>query len=282
MRRFIVGLLSVAITVSYEFEGKGARNRLFEEDPKTKLPVTYLGNFINACINVIFESRHNNREYTEYYKVFCELGSCGPEVVGYMVHKRTIRRFLDFFFDMASPLNDHFRDMTDVPFKEPTDVELGTPQEEKVKIRSAWEELILKRKDRIVESHSAQKTYFWKALCIMVMHCKANGTNNSGTKNPWQIGDNDDDFTQNDRTLLTPEAKFIEKAVSDAPTKMGYRYIAKMYSYLCYEDIRVTTTFISAIKNGLLNSEANGFKPFFRCFTTLLEVNDSLTEYRVE
>lgn len=279
MQRFAIGLISIAYKAIFEYEGSGANNRLFETDSTTKLPSTILANFTNCCISLIFEAKETNRDYTEFFRIFCEMASCGQEVAEYLIRKKVIGRLMDFFYEQTSPLNKFFRDMSDVEFKEPANLELGQPQEEKKKIRSAWEEFMLKRKDyQTSENHSAQKSYVWKTVCMLILYCKLN----PGPKRcEWQIGDYDCELLDNEKTLLTPDSRFVEKVIRDAQTKIGYRSVAQFYSYLCYEDERFTEVFIKAIESGMTDGEGAAIKSYMRCFLTLLSLQDSLTEDRV-
>lgn len=278
MQRFAIGLITSAYRTVFEYEGKGPRNRFFDVDEDTQLPKTVLGNFTNSCINLIFEAKENNRDYTEFFRLFCEMISCGHEVAEYLISKKVIGRLMDFFFEDASPLNSFFRDMSDVPYNEPTNLELGQPQEEKKKIRSAWEEFMLKRKDKqISENHAAQKSYVWKTVNMLIRYCKV-------SQNPkrcqLQIGDFDCELLSNELTLLTPSATFVGRVIFDAQTKIGYRNVAELYAYLSYEDPKFTGHFIKAIQSGLSDVENSAIKSFMRCFIIALTIEDSLTQLR--
>jgi ubiquitin carboxyl-terminal hydrolase 9/24 len=273
MQRFTVGLIMVAYRVVYEFEGKGANNKLFDVDSKTQVPKTILANFTNSCINLIFEAKDNNRDFTEFFKIFCEMASCGHEVAEYLISKKVVGRLMDFFYEHVSPHNEFFRDMTDVPYSEPSNYELGQPQEEKKKIRTAWEEFMLRGKNRQTsENHSAQKSYVWKTVFTLLRYCRI-GANSKRCK--WQIADYDCTLHSNEMTLLTPGPKFIERVINDTHTKIGYRHVAKMYTYLCYEDDKFTNTFSKAIQSGISDVDHPVITSYFRCFATLLTLEDS-------
>lgn len=279
MQRFCLGLLTIAFRVVYEHEGKGVNNRLFETDT-TNMPSVIIANFINSYINLIFTAKENNRDYTEFFRLFCEMIDCGSEVAEYLINKKVIGRLMDFFYEGSSPLNDFFRNMSDVPFKEPINLELGQPQEEKKRVRSAWEEIMLKRKERqISENHNAQKTYMWKTVCMLLLYCKI-GAHQERCE--WQIGDSDCEILSQERSLLKPEAKFVEKVIRDAQTKIGYRNVAKFYSYMCYEDPKFTGIFIKAIQSGMSEGESSYIKSFMRAFKVLLTLNDSRAQDRVK
>lgn len=124
----------------------------------------------------------------------------------------------------------------------------------------------------------AHKAYMWKAMSILIRYCRLNP---SVQRNQAQIGKYDLQLNSNERTLLTPEAKFVEKVINDATQKIGFRALADAYSYLSYEDPKITYIFTNAIKNGLSEGDYVNMKAYFRCFLTLLKVNDSLTESRV-
>ena len=279
MRRFVVGLLTAAYKVVFKYEGEGPHNRMFDIDSKTNLPTTILSNFTNCCINVIFEAKKNNRDYSEFFRIFPEIISCGHEVAEYLISKKVVGRLMDFFYEAASPLNSFFRDLSDVPFKEPTSLELGQPQEEKKKVRSAWEEFMLKRKDRQAsESHAAQKSYLWKAVNLLLLHCRIS---DSPKRCEWQIGDYDCEILNDEKALLMPDSKFIEKSIQDAQSKIGYRNVAQFYSYLCYEEEKFSGVFMKAIQMGFAEVGSSSIANFMRCFATLLTLKDSLTKRRV-
>lgn len=279
MQRFCIGLITVAYRVVYEHEGKSVNNRLFETDTLTSAPSVVLANFTNCCINLIFTAKENNRDYTEFFRLFCEMIACGSEVAEYLISKKVIGRLMDFFYEGTSPLNDFFRNMTDVTFKEPINLELGQPQEEKKRIRAAWEEIMLKRKERqLSENHNAQKTYLWKTVCMLLLYCKIG---QHPDRCEWQIGDYDCEILPQERSLLKPEAKFIEKVIRDAQTKIGYRSVAQFYSYLCYEDPKFSVTFMKAIQSGMSEGDSSYIKAFMRAFKVLLTLNDSRAQERV-
>lgn len=197
-----------------------------------------------------------------------------------MVGKQCIGRFMDFFFENMSPLNEYFRDMSDVPYVESQDIEFGVSQEEKIRVRSSWEELLLRRNQKQnVESHMAHKSYMWKALSQLIKYCRQNLI---AKRNPAQIGKYDLTLTSNEKTLLTPEAKFVERVINDATQKIGYRSLADVYTYLSYEDPKITTIFINSIKSALSDGDYGHWKAYFRCFLTLLKLNDSLSETRTK
>jgi len=278
MQRFTVGLLMVAYRVVYEFEGKGANNKLFDVDSKSQIPKTILANFTNSCINLIFDAKETNRDFTEFFKIFNEMASCGHEVAEYLISKRVVGRLMDFFYENVSPHNDFFRDMSDVPYKECSNYELGQPQEEKKKVRTAWEEFMNRGKNRQTsENHSAQKSYVWKTVYTLLRYCRI-GANAKRSK--WQIGDYDCILHSNEMTLLTPGPKFIERVINDTHTKIGYRHVAKMYSYLSYEDAKFTSTFIKAIESGITDVDHPAITSYFRCFATILTLEDSFSQSR--
>ena len=279
MQRFTVGLIIAAYKTVFEFEGKGANNRMLEVDPTTKLPTTTLANFTNSCINLIFEAKEQNRDYTEFFRLFPEMIECGHEVAEYLISKKVIGRLMDFFYEDASPLNKYFRDMSDVPYAEPTNLELGQPQQEKKKIRSAWEEFMLRRKEKQTsENHSAQKSYVWKTVNMLLRYCKISA---NPKRCQWQIGDFDCELQSNEITLLKPTATFVARVIQDAQTKIGYRNVAQFYSYLSYEDTKFTNHFIKAIQSAISNTENPSIKSFMKCFITVLTLEDSLTQHRV-
>ena len=280
MQRFSVGLIIAAYKTVFEYEGKGTGNRMFDVDEATQLPKTTLANFTNSCINLIFEAKENNRDYTEFFRLFCEMISCGHEVAEYLIAKRVIGRLMDFFYEDASPLNQFFRDMSDVQYKEPEQLDLGQPQEEKKKIRTAWEEFMLKRKDRQTsENHSAQKSYIWKTVNMLLRYCKVSS---NPKRCQWQIGDFDCELHSNEMTLLTPSGNFVAKVIHDAQTKIGYRNVAQFYSYLAYEDAKFTGHLFKAIISIVLDTDSPSIKSGMRCFMALLSLDDSLAQQRVK
>jgi hypothetical protein len=186
---------------------------------------------------------------------------------------------MDFFYDQISPMNNYFRNMSDVPFTEPEETGFGIPPEEKVKIRASWEDLILKRKDRnMQESHMAHKSYMWKALYMLLRYCRMNS---KVPRSPIQKGDLDLEIVNQEKSLLYLDSIYIARVINDATQKMAYRNVADIYTYLCYEDPKFSSNFIVAIKRGLEDGEYTAMKAYFRCILTVLKLEDSLTERRV-
>ena len=280
MRRFALGVVATAFRIVYNYKlreggepftgGKG-----FCMDKSLSSVLT---NFVNCSINLIFESKTAGRDYTEFFKLFHEIAACGHHAVGYLIGRKLIGRFMDFFYEDVSPLNAFFRDMSDVPYWEPEQSDIGEPQEEKTKVRTAWEEYMFKKKDKQTIESFAHKTYLWKTLCYLLLHCKMSS---ASLRCEWQIGDYDFQLIPKEKTLLTPDTKFVVKVIDDADTKISYRNVAKFYSYLCYENEDFTTTFIEAIKSCLNVSDTTCLRPSLRCFTTLLSLQDSITDFRV-
>jgi hypothetical protein len=278
MRKFVVGILMVAFRKIYPFEGKGAANRLMETDKKTGLPVTRLANFINACIQLIFETKQGSREFTDFFKIFYEIARTGPEPTGYLIHHKVIGRLMDFFYDGMSPLNEFFRNMSDVPYKESGDL-IGFCHEEKKKHRTTLDEILAKRKERAMpEHHSAHRTFLWQSVSYLITFCKIS---KSPKRCPWQIGDYDYEVVSEERTLLTPEFIFITKAIDDATHKIAYRAIGKLYSYLAYEDAKFTTILLNALKQGFTEKDHSVYRQYFRCFYNFMLLKDSLEEQRL-
>lgn len=278
MRRFIVGIVSTALRCVHQAEIKSTPEKIFVLDKKNDKPASIVGNFINCCINNIFESRKNMREYSEFFKLFVEIASLGPECVQYLVQRQVIGRFMDFFYDQISPMNDYFRDMSDVPFDEPEDAGFGIPPDEKVKVRASWEDLILKRKDRnMQESHMAHKSYMWKALYLLLKYCRMNS---KVPKSPLQKGDLSLEIANQEKSLLYLDSIYIARVIGDASQRMAYRNIADIYAYLCYEDPKFSSNFILAIKRGIEDGEYTSMRAYFRCILTVLKLNDSLAEKR--
>jgi len=281
MRRFGVGILSSAFKTVFNYQLQQDKEGILttKETEKGKDPNYILLNFMNCCISLIFEAKYAGRDYTEFFRIFYEMASCGHQVVGYLISKKVVGRFLDFFYEQVSPFNDFFRDMSDVPFKEPEQLELGEPHEEQKKVRSSWEEYMLRKKDKqVVDSRAAQKSYLWKSCCYLVLHCRFIP---DIPRSEWQIGNFDFNLVQKEFVLLTPEAKFIQKVLADSETKISYRSVAKLYSHLCYKDPNFTKTFIDAVRLELSFNDYHSFKAPFRCFSTLLTLKDSSTESRV-
>jgi len=109
--------IKVAMQTLYAVEGCGSKNRLFEKD-NNDYPTTILANFLNVCINLIFESSMiANKSNTEFLKLFTHISKIGPEVVNYMVDKRIIARFMDYEYNVVQ-FKDTYRHMKDVKYKE--------------------------------------------------------------------------------------------------------------------------------------------------------------------
>jgi hypothetical protein len=87
MRRFVIGIVSTALKCVHQAEIKGNPEKLFVLDKSNDIPSTATGNFINCCICYIFESRKNMREYTEFFKLFVDIASLGPECVKFLVQR---------------------------------------------------------------------------------------------------------------------------------------------------------------------------------------------------
>ena len=281
MRRFVVGLLSLAFKTIFDYQLQEDKEGILsvKETDIGRNPNSVMINFMNCCISLIFEAKFAGRDYTEFFRIFYDMAVCGYQVVNYMISKKVIGRFLDFFYEQVSPFNDFFRDMSDVHYQEPEQLDLGESHEEKKKVRSSWEEYMLRKKDKqVVESRAAQKSYLWKSLCYLLLHCRMNP---NAPKSEWQIGDYNYSVVQKEFVLLTPEAKFIQKVIADSETKISYRNVAKLYSYLCYEEQAFTNTFIEAIKAELSFNDYYTFKAPFRCLSTLFTLKDSWSGSRV-
>lgn len=278
MRRFIVGLVAAAFNTLYQSEMKSDPKRLGERDPKTGAPTTLSTNFINCLISHTFDAKYNTRDYSDYFKLIYLIARTSPDIVGYLIKHRYIGRLLDFFFEKASPHNQLFRDMSDVPYAETEKPSLGLMTEEKQKIRTALDELLARRKGRqFNESYGSHRAYLWQALCYLIRHCKFK----SGAKrSAWQIGELDLDVSTEEKTLLTPEAFFILRVLEDASSKLAMRSVSMMYAYLSYEDSKFTENFHDAIKKGL-DKEVSELRVYFRALYQLLLLEDSLSNQRV-
>ena len=132
----------VAFQRIYEVEGKGAANRLYEKDKITDLPVSRLANFLNSTICLIFESKQGSRDYSDFFRIFYLVARCGHETAGYLIDHNVIGRILDFFYESYSPLNEFFRNTSDLKYIEPENL-IGYYQEEKKRIRTILEEILL-------------------------------------------------------------------------------------------------------------------------------------------
>lgn len=279
MRKFVIGLIAAAFSRVYENEIKGNPQKLDQKDPKTGLPVTITGNFINCCISMTFDAKYSSRDYSDFFKIFYLMARCGPEVAGYLIRHKFIGRILDFFFEKASPHNKFFRDMTDVPYAENEKPAIGQMKEEKQRVRTALEELLARRKGRqFNESYASHRGYMWQTLCYLVRHCRLNKTNSKRCH--WQIGELDLDVLSEEKTLLTPEAYFVLKVLEDSSNKIAIRSTTFLYAYLSYEDLKFTEVYVEAIKKGL-DKEVSELRPYFKALFALASVEDSLAPQRV-
>lgn len=171
---------------------------------------------------------------------------------------------MDFFYEKASPMNEFFRNMDEVPYSETIVSDFGVPPEGKERVKSAWEIMLEKANKNKYEHHSAHKSHIWETVCILIRYVKFQ--KNVPTRCPWQIGDYDYELHQNEIVLLTPTYKFVDKVIRDASHKIGYRSVAYLYTYLSYNNARFTKEFIEAIKFGITNIEAFSLKSQFKCF----------------
>ncbi len=281
MRRFTVGIVTLAfkIVFDYRLTIDGDSLLLPNSDAQESEMNTILTNFMNCCISLLFESKLVGRDYTEFFRIFYEISLCGHQIVRYLISKKVVGRFLDFFYEQISPYNEYFRDMLDVQYTESKKVDLGTSYEEKRKERSMWEEQMLRKPEKpVLDSRVPQKSYLWKTLCQLLLHCRFI---QNAPRSEWQIGEYDYQIEQKEFVLLTPEAKFVQKIIADSHLKISYRSVAKFYSYLCYENPNISKIFIEAIRLELQSNDYHNFRSPFRCLFTLLSLQDSKFESRV-
>ena len=74
---------------------------------------------------------------------------------------------------------------------------------------------------------------------------------------------------------------YVVRSIEDATLKISVKSIAFIYSYLCYEDAKLTDNLINAIGKGINDKEPNEFRPFFACIKKSFSLQDSLIEIRV-
>lgn len=89
MRDFICGILNVCMKRVYIEEAEGAKNRLFETDTY-EYPTTFLANFINALINLIYETKAMTKDFTEFFQIFYYFAKLGPEAAHYLIQRKII------------------------------------------------------------------------------------------------------------------------------------------------------------------------------------------------
>ena len=275
MRRFVVGLVTLAFRTVYNYKHQ-KDGQVFsgsssgQGDQSLEL---VLANFINCTISLIFEARASGREYTEFFRLLYNIAASGHDASGYLIIKRVIGRLMDFYFDRMSSYNDFFRDMSDVTFKEPDQIDFGESQEEKRKVRNAWEEFMFRKNNKNTIEGYSYKSYLWKTISHLIVYCRVN---NTSERSGWQISSFDYQLSPQERVLLMPEAKFVQKVITDVESKISYRSVAKIYSYLSYEFDIFSKAFIEAIKLEMNGNDYTTFKPSFCCILTLLTLNDSL------
>ena len=279
MKKFVIGIVVVAFQRIYEIEGKGAANHLREKNKKTDMPISRLANFLNSCICLIFESKQSSVDYSDFFRIFYLVARCGHEIAGYIIEHSVIGRIMDFFYESYSPLNEFFRNTSDVKYAEPENL-IGYYHEEKKKVRTVLEEMLLKRKEKALPEHqSAHRTFLWQTISYLITYCRMNKLSK---RCPWQIGEYDYEVKSEEKTLLTPDTIFIMKVIEDANSKIAYRSVAKLYSYLAYEDPKFSNIFLSAIKQGLSEKDHSTFKSYFKCFYNAMLIKDSYEEQRVK
>lgn len=266
MRNFAVGFVTSAFRTVYENEIKGNSKILYQKHSDA-FPTSMTTNFINCCISIMFERKHNSH-YTQFFKIFYEMARCGPIIAEYLIKQHLIGRLLDFFFDKSSPYNAFFRDMDDVMYVENQQPEIGTQREVQQQACDQKE----------VENYSTSLEYFWQTLCYLVRHCRLNKSESK--RCPLQVSEIDSELLPEEIVLLMPESFFVEKALGDCTHKISIKNATLLYSYLCYEDTTFTDTYIEAIEKGLDN-EVEELKPFFKALYTLSLLEDSLSDKRV-
>ena len=110
-------------------------------------------------------------------------------------------------------------------------------------------------------------------MVILIRYCRLNLKEK---RNKLQIGKFDLQLTSNEHTFLKLDETWISMRLDDCQSKIAYRSIAELTSYICYEDKQNTELIIKVIENGVHHKNCGFFKPYLRTFQLLLEIEDSL------
>ncbi len=145
MRKFVVGLLYCSMLKVYEMEKANLNSVWLNKGQEYRK--TVLGNFIMLLLNHLMDVRAYAKHHAQYFQLFARFSSLGPEAREFLNRARIVGRFMDFFFDEASPHQQTFRDMSDLDFQPNKQPDLGLPTVMDKKQMNYYSELWQKKRE---------------------------------------------------------------------------------------------------------------------------------------
>ena len=133
MREFVAGVIECAIQRLYPIEKDKLNNYWtamettplpeladadefkFDPTPPRSVPMTSLGNFMNALLSQYDAAKQFSYHTSQFFKIFAKFSLLGNEAIDYLIRARTVGRLLDLYTQyQVNEQNVAFRDTRDL------------------------------------------------------------------------------------------------------------------------------------------------------------------------
>ena len=87
----------------------------FDPTPPRSVPMTSLGNFMNALLSQYDAAKQFSYHTSQFFKIFAKFSLLGNEAIDYLIRARTVGRLLDLYTQyQVNEQNVAFRDTRDL------------------------------------------------------------------------------------------------------------------------------------------------------------------------
>lgn len=240
--------------------------------PRPKLGV--LGNFILMLISHIYDIRPFTINNTHYFQILARFASLGPEAREFLLRAKIVGRFMDFFFDSASPYRQLFGDMNDLgPVHITEQPEMGLPTDLDKKMRTYFQQMIEKRRRQNLANATPKYKYLIEVVSLCVRHIKAPNTQQSPFALDAQYKDAITTFYQaQESDIFNPEAKFLKKFIVEARSNRSIGMMTSLHCHHAFHDNEGPEELFKTVEAGLNDYDFDQVRPFLCMLQRMLEI----------
>jgi hypothetical protein len=167
MRKFVTGLLYCAMLKLYPEEKHLLRiywqNPQLPENNQSKI-----GNLALILLHNIFQLKNFVGNFPQYFQLIARFASLGPEAREFLLRAKGVGRLMEFFYDEVSPHKEYFRDFSDIAPIYNERPEIGLPTEIDRKQMSQFQELMEKKRMKILKDAPAKYKYLIESVSLLI------------------------------------------------------------------------------------------------------------------
>ncbi|KAJ5078511.1 ubiquitin carboxyl-terminal hydrolase [Anaeramoeba ignava] len=227
----------------YEYWMSMQMMRQIKDEPKKQTEVSLVIEFASQLLQTLPEAKFHFSALSDYFGFLYDLLSVGEAVIEYFASTNLIAKMIDFYLDEKSPL----RKTANNKQNQSQVVEDSYFQQQFVKMLSIIEEIVLKTENKINKSQEIDEK---KSLVLSKI----------------------------DYRMITEE-KFIEKMIS---LEINPESLKKILNHISFENIEFTQHIIELLSREMKSKTYLEIGRYFTFYNSLLEINDSLSQQRLD